>query len=72
MQMKIKHQNAKTEIHVRKTLTRILNIEKYSRANNDWDWKFEVCCFSCPTLSSALNIMCYLQVATIYCLKFTL
>ena len=44
----------------------------YSCANNNWDWKFEVCCFLHPTLSSALNITCYLQVVTTYCLKFTL
>ena len=33
--------------------------------NNNWDWKFEICLFSCPTLSSALNIMHYQQVTTI-------
>ena len=28
----------------------------YRVQNNNWDWKFEVCLFSRPTLSSALNI----------------
>ena len=31
----------------------------YSAQNNNWDWKFEVCLFLHPTLSSALDIMCY-------------
>ena len=37
----------------------------YSAQNDNWDWKFEACLFSHPTLSSALNIMCYQQVTTI-------
>ena len=43
----------------------IFSLQVYSAQNNNWDWKFEVCLFSRPTLSSALNITRYQQVTTI-------
>ena len=42
-----------------------IRLHYYSAQNNNWDWKFQICLFLHPTLSSALNIARYQQVTTI-------
>ena len=37
----------------------------YSCANNNWNWKFDICCFSHPTLSSALILELVVRLAHI-------
>ena len=48
-----------------RSIASVENYYYYSAQNDNWDWKFEVCLFSRPTLSSALDITRYQQVTTI-------